>query len=192
MPKNKSKTKVEEDEYDRRPQNITLGCFIKEAKPRGKKKSVENECTIGDASTVEDAGLTASSVSLESKAAIQADDGKPGLAVRHKTITEDYDEIGSCFSDHERECRQECIQVMRTKKGGFPIYLEKRAKGKKVTVIRQVTGDSKLLLQTLKAKFGTGGLIKPGEVEIQGDFEDKLVKYFRENSHLLVQYKSGS
>jgi translation initiation factor 1 (eIF-1/SUI1) len=59
--------------------------------------------------------------------------------------------------------------VGKTRKGGLPVFVEKRAKGKTVTVVRNVTGDAEALLTLLKKRCGAGGVVRDGEVEIQGD-----------------------
>ena len=164
MPKKQLQSTRHEDEGEKRPQQITLGCFIKPAKARGKAQAATHDSNgLPDGGARQESErLLKTSVECTSSAAFEEGDEETGF------------------------------KVMRTKKGGFPVYLEKRAKGKKVTVVRQVSGNSKSLLQTLKTKFGTGGLVKPGEVEIQGDFEEKLIKYFKENTQFLVQYNSRS
>ena len=50
--------------------------------------------------------------------------------------------------------------ISKTKKGSLPIRLESRNKGKKVTVIFNVTGDAKELLKELKHAAGCGGVIR--------------------------------
>lgn len=69
------------------------------------------------------------------------------------------------------------FSVKRTKKGKLPISYENRAKGKKVTVISNVTGDSGLLLQELKKKIGAGGVVRGDTVEIQGDHQVVVGKF---------------
>ena len=50
--------------------------------------------------------------------------------------------------------------VLGSKKGGFPVSIESRAKGKKVTVIHNVSGDVSLLLSDLKSAVGSGGVVR--------------------------------
>lgn len=64
--------------------------------------------------------------------------------------------------------------VLGSKKGGFPVTTESRAKGKKVTVIHNVTGDVGLLLSDLKAAVGAGGLVRDGDVEVQGEHMSRV------------------
>ena len=60
-------------------------------------------------------------------------------------------------------------RVTGSKKGGFPVAVEKRGH-KRVTVIRNVTGDRALLLAALKKRLGCGGIVNEhGDVEVQGE-----------------------
>ena len=71
--------------------------------------------------------------------------------------------------------------VTGSKKGGFPVTIEKRSCGKKVTVVRNVAGDSSALLSGLKKKLGCGGVIsKNGIIEIQGERQASVEKYLTE------------
>lgn len=74
------------------------------------------------------------------------------------------------------------FRVSRTRKGGLPIFLEKRANGKPATVIRNVTGDADALLTLLKKKCGAGGTIRDGDVEIQGDHREVVEGILKEVS----------
>lgn len=52
------------------------------------------------------------------------------------------------------------------------VKVEKRAKGKVVTVVADLNptgGHLESLAGTLKAKVGTGGTVKEGRIELQGD-----------------------
>ena len=72
--------------------------------------------------------------------------------------------------------------VTGSKKGGFPVTVEKRSCGKKVTVIRNVTGDSSALLSGMKKKLGCGGVINKdnGNIEIQGERQAAVETYLTE------------
>ena len=59
--------------------------------------------------------------------------------------------------------------VERTRKGGYDIAFERRAKGKGVTILRRVHGDSEALLSALKKKCGAGGTSHEDRIELQGD-----------------------
>ena len=57
------------------------------------------------------------------------------------------------------------------------LAIEKRKRGKGVTVIRGLADDPKQvsdLLSTLKSKCGGGGTIKDGTIEIQGSHQERL------------------
>eukprot|EP00927_Polykrikos_kofoidii_P000381 TRINITY_DN10138_c0_g1_i1.p1 TRINITY_DN10138_c0_g1~~TRINITY_DN10138_c0_g1_i1.p1 ORF type:complete len:1040 (-),score=136.68 TRINITY_DN10138_c0_g1_i1:185-3304(-) len=66
------------------------------------------------------------------------------------------------------------------KKGNVPISVEKRPKGKKVTIISNVQGSAKSLLSALSSLLGTGGTTrqessgKHWTVEVQGDQADRV------------------
>jgi translation initiation factor 1 (eIF-1/SUI1) len=66
--------------------------------------------------------------------------------------------------------------VARTKKGGYHLAFEKRAKGKGVTVLRGVSGDAGALLSELKKRCGAGGSVDGDAVEVQGDHR-KAIEY---------------
>ena len=59
--------------------------------------------------------------------------------------------------------------VEKTRKGGWPLSLEKRRSGKTVTVLDRVSGDTKGLLRRLRRECGAGGSLKDERIEIQGD-----------------------
>lgn len=63
------------------------------------------------------------------------------------------------------------FRVRGTKKGSIPVTVERRALGKKVTVIENVSGDADALLRMLKSRLGTGGTRRgsTSTVEIAGD-----------------------
>ncbi|MBX3178749.1 MAG: translation initiation factor [Candidatus Hydrogenedentes bacterium] len=74
------------------------------------------------------------------------------------------------------------FQVARTRKGGWPVSFEKRAAGKLVTRIANVSGDGNALLKSLRKHCATGGVWKDGVVELQGDHRDKVAAWF--DAHL--------
>lgn len=59
------------------------------------------------------------------------------------------------------------------------VYLERKGRGgKSVSVIRGVQSHpdgKKDLLKLLQQKLGTGGAVKEGDIEIQGDHRDRIV-----------------
>jgi translation initiation factor 1 len=64
-------------------------------------------------------------------------------------------------------------------KSRITVHLDRKGRGgKSVTVIEGLqlsAGDSETLLKQLKTKFGTGGAVKNGALEIQGDHCDGIV-----------------
>lgn len=63
--------------------------------------------------------------------------------------------------------------------GVIRIFLERKGRrGKSVTVLRGLPGDGteqKALLKRLKSALGTGGALKDGVIEIQGDHRDRIL-----------------
>lgn len=76
--------------------------------------------------------------------------------------------------------RKHPYQIARTRKGGYDLAFENRAKGKGVTVLRGVTGNAEALLSELKKRCGAGGTVREGAVEIQGDHRKAIEFYLRE------------
>ena len=78
------------------------------------------------------------------------------------------------------KCR--CKQQANAAKGDGIVRIQRETKGRKgkgVTLISGVplAGDElKLLAKTLKQKCGTGGTVKDGVIEIQGDHRDLLLQ----------------
>ncbi|RME83359.1 MAG: stress response translation initiation inhibitor YciH [Caldilineae bacterium] len=64
--------------------------------------------------------------------------------------------------------------------GVVRIFLERKGRGgKTVSVLRGVAGDEsakKALLKRLKAELGTGGALKDGDLELQGDHRERLLQ----------------
>jgi translation initiation factor 1 (eIF-1/SUI1) len=71
------------------------------------------------------------------------------------------------------------FRVGRTKKGNYPIFLEKRSAGKTVTVVRNVSGDAEALLTLLKKRCAAGGKAFDDWVEVQGDHHDRVETLLR-------------
>lgn len=69
--------------------------------------------------------------------------------------------------------------VTRTRKGGYPVFLEKRA-NHQVTVIRNISGDAEELMRVLKRRLGAGGVARGDCVELQGDHREKVIRLLSE------------
>lgn len=74
------------------------------------------------------------------------------------------------------------FRVARTRKGGLPIFLEKRPGGKVVTVVRNVEGDATAALAALKKRCGAGGVVRDGALEVQGDQRVKVEAFLMESA----------
>lgn len=69
--------------------------------------------------------------------------------------------------------RDQPVRVSRERRGG----------GKMVTIIRGLDAgatDLPAMLKSFKTKFGAGGTIGEGCIELQGDHRDKLVGFLQE------------
>lgn len=73
-----------------------------------------------------------------------------------------------------------CFRVGKTKKGGYPISMERRAAGKSVTIIRNLSGDTEALLALLKKHCAAGGKAFADSVEVQGDHGAKIEAFLRD------------
>lgn len=78
------------------------------------------------------------------------------------------------------------FQVARTRKGGLPIFVEKRPGGKVVTIVRNVDGDLASALAALKKRCGAGGAIRDGALEVQGDQRVKVEAYLLEAARIVA------
>ncbi len=68
--------------------------------------------------------------------------------------------------------------------GVIRVFREKGGRGgKTVTVVRGMTGDLKETAGGLKRHCATGGSVKDGTIEIQGDHRDKIVAWLRAAGH---------
>lgn len=65
--------------------------------------------------------------------------------------------------------------VERTRKGGYPVFVEKRTHHQ-VTVIRNVAGDADGLLRVMKKQLGAGGVIRDGAIELQGEHRESVIR----------------
>lgn len=71
-------------------------------------------------------------------------------------------------------------RVAKSRKGNWPLAIEKRAGGKVVTVVRQIEGDAEALLKELKKRCATGGAVRDDGIEVQGDHRQKIEAFLNE------------
>ena len=96
------------------------------------------------------------------------------------------DQLKNFFPDHvvtnEPEVTEEKEHELLVQKEPMICKYEKR-KGKPTTIIAGYEGedeDFKILAKEIKNKFAVGGSFKDGEIIIQGDYRDKIMKYLQE------------
>lgn len=68
------------------------------------------------------------------------------------------------------------------------VGLEKRKRGKVVTVISGLTGaiqQNKLLLKTLKQDCGAGGALEGNQIELQGDHRQRVRQWLLDSGYRL-------
>lgn len=66
----------------------------------------------------------------------------------------------------------------------------KNRKGKVVTLVEGFIGnedDFKELGKDLKSKCGSGGTAKDGEIIVQGDFRDRVIKMLKDKGYIVKQ-----
>lgn len=89
--------------------------------------------------------------------------------------------VFSTNPDFEYEYQQEeYVQTLPPPQQNLRVQLDKKARGgKQVTLITGFIGqdeDLQVLGKALKNKCAVGGSAKDGEITIQGDFRDKVLK----------------
>lgn len=96
------------------------------------------------------------------------------------------EQLKKLFPNHEVASEPEAIeekpQVLFIQKEPILCKYEKR-KGKPTTIIAGYEGndeDFKLLAKEIKSKLAVGGTFKDGEIIIQGDYRDKIMKLLQD------------
>lgn len=108
------------------------------------------------------------------------------------------DRLGTVYSTNPEftfnEGEDENQQTLPKKEQILYISLDKKnRKGKAVSLVEGFIGkevDLKDLGKLLKSKCGVGGAVKDGEILIQGDFRDKIVKLLQADGYQ-VKRKGG-
>lgn len=79
--------------------------------------------------------------------------------------------------EQEKECGQESKQHLPV----AYIQREKKSRGGKVvSVISNLSGELKALQKELQKLCATGGTLKDGKIEIQGDHRDRIAEYLKQ------------
>lgn len=96
------------------------------------------------------------------------------------------DQLKNLFPNHQIANEPEAIEEKEHKlfvqQEPMICKFEKR-KGKPTTIISGYEGeeeDFKILAKEIKSKLAVGGTFKDGEIIIQGDFRDKIMKILQE------------
>ena len=74
----------------------------------------------------------------------------------------------------QTEPEQQKLKVMLDRKG---------RKGKTVTVVTGYKGDMKAMQKKLQQYCGSGGSVKDGHMELQGDHCQKVMSFFEKDGH---------
>jgi translation initiation factor 1 len=93
-------------------------------------------------------------------------------------------------------CRRPVAQCTCRKAAAAPagdgiVRVQRETKGrggKAVTVVRGAPGDAAALVklgQELKAACGSGGTVKDGTIEVQGDHVDKVIALLQQRGHIV-------
>ena len=96
------------------------------------------------------------------------------------------DQLKNLFPDHQVSNEPEPIianeHVLYVQSEPMICKFEKR-KGKPTTIIAGYEGadeDFKILAKEIKSKLAVGGTFKDGEIIIQGDYRDKIMKILQD------------
>ena len=85
-------------------------------------------------------------------------------------------EMGRVVKDVKKVVIPPCGFFVALEKGDLPIKVEKRAKGKKVTIISNIRGSARSALITLQSLIGVGGnVVTPTQIELQGAIEARVI-----------------
>lgn len=85
-------------------------------------------------------------------------------------------------------CTAESPQLVEVPPAKQPlsVSLEKRKRGKLVTLVTGLTGSatqSKRLLKSLKDDCGAGGTLEVGQIELQGDHRQRVARWLRDQGY---------
>ena len=181
MPKKQKQSKTIPGE-EKAP-GFSLCDFMTVAPPRGSKKTAgtTNAVTSDQFPELGQLGQALPGVSQDRSTTSSCWGSKPSVVTETAAVvSQDVADITTAQAETKPEKpRGLPYTIGKTKKGSLPIRVENRNKGKKVTVIFNVSGNLKELLSELKHAAGSGGVVKDDTVEIQGDKSEFVEKFLK-------------
>jgi len=107
---------------------------------------------------------------------------------------DDFVKLGN--PDNAPEMPEEEVKVDKKEFGSIRVHLEKKHRGgKAVSLIRGLEDlpDDELnaLGKLLKSKCGVGGSVKNGEIIIQGEHRDKIIKILQDEGYKGIKKAGG-
>ena len=99
-------------------------------------------------------------------------------------------DLGVVFSTDDNfsyDSEEDSIETLIPEEQNLTVSIDKKQrKGKVVVLVDNFIGkdeDLKKLSKMLKTKCGVGGSVKEGQIIIQGNLKDKVVKFLQENRY---------
>jgi len=86
-------------------------------------------------------------------------------------------------------CPPEEPQVTPARSQQLKVFVEKRKRGKLMTVVSRHVDEPDVLqnlLTELKSKCGAGGTLRDGNIEIQGDHRDRVVEILKARDYRIM------
>jgi len=86
-------------------------------------------------------------------------------------------------------CRCSAVSARPATDGVLRVYLETKGRaGKGVTVVRGMALDDTTIValgKQLRTSCGSGGTVKDGVIEVQGDHRDRIIKMLTERGYVV-------
>lgn len=98
----------------------------------------------------------------------------------------DLSELGSLFYSTNPDINPGSFTPHASEQLLYVLLDKKHRSGKVVTIVTGYEGkeeDLNVLAKKLKVKCGTGGSVKDGEIIIQGDFRDRIIKLLKDDGY---------
>jgi len=182
MPKKQKQTKLIPGE-EKAP-GFSLGDFMTVAPPKGNKNKNSHTCdNFPELGLLKQNLPSLEGTSPASKTGTSNCWGGKPPSFTESSVSEIIDRrelaVDESMSVENSKSVELPYTIGKTKKGSLPIRVENRNKGKKVTVVFNVSGNLKELLSELKHAAGSGGVVKDDTVEIQGDKAEFVEKFLK-------------